>query len=80
MLSYGLTAGISQLRAVSIPDEAATLKAEETVSAAIDVGFEACEADSVQAAIEAITSADSNARILICGSLYLAGHVLRENV
>jgi dihydrofolate synthase/folylpolyglutamate synthase len=26
-----------------------------------------------------ITATDANARILICGSLYLAGHVLREN-
>jgi len=27
----------------------------------------------------AITADDPYARILICGSLYLAGHVLREN-
>jgi len=33
----------------------------------------------VQDAITAIRAAHPQARILICGSLYLAGHVMREN-
>jgi dihydrofolate synthase/folylpolyglutamate synthase len=33
----------------------------------------------VAAAIGAITAAEPDCRILICGSLYLAGRVLREN-
>jgi dihydrofolate synthase/folylpolyglutamate synthase len=33
----------------------------------------------VAAAVAAITAADPTGRILICGSLYLAGQVLREN-
>ncbi len=69
----------SHLQAVSIPGEAATLEADETVAAALDVGFEAGEASSVDDAIMTITKAEPNARILICGSLYLAGHVLRQN-
>ena len=69
----------ASLHAVSIPDEKATLSATETVSAARDVGFEAHEAETVERAIGAICKDAPNARILICGSLYLAGHVLRRN-
>jgi dihydrofolate synthase/folylpolyglutamate synthase len=67
------------LHAVSIPGEFATLTAGETVAAARIAGLAAVEADSVAAAVAAITAADPAGRILICGSLYLAGQVLREN-
>ncbi len=67
------------LQGVSIPGEAATLSAGETVAAARDVGMDAQEADSVLAAIQRIVIDHPEARILICGSLYLAGNVLREN-
>lgn len=65
--------------AVSIPGEAATLNADETAKAASQGGLAAETADSVEAAIQRITSQTPNARILICGSLYLAGHVLEDN-
>jgi len=67
------------LTAVSIPGEAATLSASETLEAATDVGFEASTASNVREAISNIVEKQPDARILICGSLYLAGHVLREN-
>jgi len=67
------------LTAVSIPGEANTLPAETTARAAEATGLPAGTADSVHQAIEAITAKTPNARILICGSLYLAGNVLREN-
>ncbi|WP_457645143.1 bifunctional folylpolyglutamate synthase/dihydrofolate synthase [Profundibacter sp.] len=67
------------LHAVSIPGEAATLPAAETAKAAKQVGMETHIADNVQSAIADIIQTDPNARILICGSLYLAGAVLREN-
>ena len=67
------------LTALSIPGEANTLPAEVTAEEARKAGFEATTAASVDEAITAITAKDPNARILICGSLYLAGHVLREN-
>lgn len=67
------------LHAVSIPGEAATLPAAETAKAAKQVGMETHIADNVQSAIADIIQTDPNARILICGSLYLAGIVLREN-
>lgn len=67
------------LHAVSIPGEQATLSAIDTAKSARDVGIEAFEADSVADAIATVTATAPNARILICGSLYLAGNVLREN-
>jgi dihydrofolate synthase/folylpolyglutamate synthase len=67
------------LHAVSIPGEANTLPAAVTAKAATSVGMQAYEADTVLAAIQTITQSAPDARILICGSLYLAGAVLREN-
>ncbi|MEM6371176.1 MAG: folylpolyglutamate synthase/dihydrofolate synthase family protein [Pseudomonadota bacterium] len=65
--------------AVSIPGEAATLPAEDTALAAGDVGITAEIAQDVTSALSAILAHAPQARVLICGSLYLAGAVLREN-
>ena len=67
------------LTAVSIPGETATLSAQETAQAARDVGLTAYEAGSVETALSEIASKDPHARVLICGSLYLAGDILRRN-
>ena len=67
------------LTAVSISGEAATLPAEDTAKAAAEVGLPAQTAGSVEEAIRKITADHPRARILICGSLYLAGHVKRLN-
>ena len=68
------------LHGMSIPGETATLSGSETVEAARNVGFaHATEVQTAAEAIAAITGAERHARILICGSLYLAGHILREN-
>lgn len=69
----------TSLTAVSIPGEAATLSAEDTFAAARGAGMQATTAASVAEAVAAIANRDPGARILICGSLYLAGRVLREN-
>ena len=75
-----LVAQAASLTAVSIPGEPNTLPAEATAEAARKAGFaEVGEAASVGAALAAIASKDATARVLICGSLYLAGQVLREN-
>ncbi|KIC32041.1 bifunctional folylpolyglutamate synthase/dihydrofolate synthase [Leisingera sp. ANG-S5] len=70
---------VASLTAISIPDEVNTLSAEETEAAAKSVGIEAGTAESTMAALQAIVAKDPQARVLICGSLYLAGHILREN-
>tara|TARA_R110002094_G_scaffold164703_1_gene148774 strand:- start:658 stop:1932 length:1275 start_codon:yes stop_codon:yes gene_type:complete len=73
-------AGMSQsLHAVSIPGEANTLPASETAAAARTVGMTAHEAPDVATALAKITQHDPHAKVLICGSLYLAGAILREN-
>ncbi|TYB81991.1 bifunctional folylpolyglutamate synthase/dihydrofolate synthase [Maritimibacter fusiformis] len=67
------------LTAVPIPGEPNTLPAEATADAARAAGLVADTAPDVASAIHAITRATPAARILICGSLYLAGRVLRDN-
>ncbi|MDW3118482.1 MAG: folylpolyglutamate synthase/dihydrofolate synthase family protein [Roseovarius pacificus] len=74
-----LAAHARSLTAVSIPGEANTLPAEETARQAEGAGLSASTADNVLDAVRRIASAEPQARILICGSLYLAGSVLREN-
>ncbi|KIC35827.1 bifunctional folylpolyglutamate synthase/dihydrofolate synthase [Leisingera sp. ANG-M7] len=70
---------VASLTAISIPDEVNTLSAEETEAAAKSVGIKAGTAENTLAALQAVVAKDPQARVLICGSLYLAGHVLREN-
>ena len=67
------------LTAISIPGEANTLPAGETAQAASDVGMAADTADSALEALQRIVTETPHARVLICGSLYLAGHILREH-
>ena len=74
-----LAGQVTRLHAVSIPGEKNTLPAEVTRDAAASVGIEAVAAESVAAALAEIVATDPNARVLICGSLYLAGAILREN-
>ena len=67
------------LMALSIPNEAATLPAADTAQAARDVGMSASVAPDLKSALSSILDQTPEARVLICGSLYLAGTVLREN-
>ena len=69
----------ASLTAVSIPGEANTLPAEETAAHAKAAGIPTSIAASVAAAADKITTRDPSARILICGSLYLAGTILRDH-
>jgi dihydrofolate synthase/folylpolyglutamate synthase len=69
----------TSLTAVSIPEEANTLPAATTADVARNAGFSATTATSVEEALQAIVASDPQARVLICGSLYLAGHILRSN-
>ena len=69
----------ARLIAVEIPGEAATLSAGATAAHAARAGLASETAPDLDTAISRIRTADPGARILICGSLYLAGRVLREN-
>lgn len=70
---------VTRLHAVTIPGEKNTLPAEVTADAARAAGIDAVAAGSVAEALAAIASKTPAARVLICGSLYLAGAILREN-
>ena len=65
--------------AVAIPGEANSLSAEDSAAAARGTGLEATAYPDIAAAVGAAAARPGPSRILICGSLYLAGCVLREN-
>jgi dihydrofolate synthase/folylpolyglutamate synthase len=67
------------LTAISVPDQTATLPAAETARLATEAGHDAHEAPDLATALDAIAGRAPHARIVICGSLYLAGHALHEN-
>ncbi|MFQ5783199.1 MAG: bifunctional folylpolyglutamate synthase/dihydrofolate synthase [Alphaproteobacteria bacterium] len=65
---------------VAIPGANASFAAEDVAAAARTVGLAATAHQSVVAALRALAEgAAEPARVLICGSIYLAGTVLAEN-
>ena len=77
-----LAGRLAQLRAVAIPGEANAASPEHIVAVAIRLGIAAGPAAGIEAALAefaATMPGPGPARVLICGSLYLAGTVLREN-
>jgi dihydrofolate synthase/folylpolyglutamate synthase len=70
----------SSVHTVPVPDEPASRDPVEAAAEARRLGIAASPAPDVARALAAIAAADPGAaRVLVCGSLYLAGHVLREN-
>jgi dihydrofolate synthase / folylpolyglutamate synthase len=67
------------VQAVTIPGEENPHPAAQIAAAARVLGLEAREAASVAAALRDIIARLGPARVLICGSLHLAGVVLAEN-
>jgi dihydrofolate synthase/folylpolyglutamate synthase len=67
------------LAAVTIPGEQNPLPAEAIATTAGTVGINASTASSVDAALARFMLDSTNGRVLICGSLHLAGKVLQEN-
>jgi dihydrofolate synthase/folylpolyglutamate synthase len=67
------------LAAVTIPGEENPHPASEIMASARALGIAAHEAPSVEAAIREIAATAQSARVLICGSLHLAGVVLAQN-
>jgi dihydrofolate synthase/folylpolyglutamate synthase len=67
--------------AVPVPDAEKGLTAETVAASARGIGLSATSRDNITEALEAVRKLDLDPppRILITGSLYLAGDVLREN-
>jgi dihydrofolate synthase / folylpolyglutamate synthase len=68
-----------RLYAVTIPGEENPRPAEEIAAAAHAAGIAAQASASVEAALRDIAACEAPGRVLICGSLHLAGHVLADN-
>ncbi len=66
-----------ELAGITIPREVNALSAEEAAGAARKAGIRAHASSSLAEAVKSVARPDS--RVLICGSLYLAGRVLEEN-
>ena len=68
------------IRTVPVPDEPASWDPVAAAGWLRASGFDATPAESVDAALAALAVAQPQPlRALVCGSLYLAGHVLRDN-
>jgi len=65
-----------QVIAITIPDELNAIPAEELAQVARSEGFKAEVATSIPEAVKQACASQPASRILITGSLYLAGHVL----
>jgi dihydrofolate synthase/folylpolyglutamate synthase len=85
-----LASGLEGARCIAIPGEANSLSAEDLVAAARSVGLTAEPAGSAAAAMRQLAQTiradaasapalDLHARVVIAGSLYLAGRILAEN-
>ena len=74
---FASSAGL--VRTIAIPGEASSLSAEDAAAAGRAVGLDAAPANGVAEALANIAAVERDpARVLICGSLYLAGAVLRD--
>ncbi|RAU23751.1 bifunctional folylpolyglutamate synthase/dihydrofolate synthase [Paramagnetospirillum kuznetsovii] len=76
-----LAARFHTLRTIAIPGETASLSAEDAAAAATrHFCLDAKPTPGVEVAIRQLIAANSGpARILVCGSLYLAGTILADN-
>jgi dihydrofolate synthase/folylpolyglutamate synthase len=70
----------ARLRAITIPGDSAALSAQDAAAAARTAGIaESVALATPGEAVCTLVSADGPRRILICGSLYLAGAILADN-
>ena len=68
------------MHTVPVPGEPASRDPVEAAAEAMRLGIPATPARDLPEALRAIAAAEPGpARVLICGSLYLAGHVLRDH-
>jgi len=74
-----LARAVNRLVAVPIPEEENGLAPSRLAAFAGAAGLAAQEAATVEEAVHQCLRMSPEARILICGSLYLAGHVLRSH-
>ena len=67
------------LTTITIPNEPNAVSAPDLANFGRSCGLTSFEGIDVEKVLQDLSKRHPEARILICGSLYLAGHVLREN-
>ena len=70
---------IKEIKTITIPNEGSAISAEVLSSILTEVGVKVSPATNLEEAIRYLSREHPAARILICGSLYLAGQVLKNN-
>ena len=70
---------IKEIKTITIPNEESAISATTLSIDLQKIGIKVSSADNLDEAIQSISSDHPCARILICGSLYLAGQVLKNN-
>jgi dihydrofolate synthase/folylpolyglutamate synthase len=70
---------IKEIKTITIPNEESAIPADTLSTKLKDIGISVSPVDSLEIAIQSISIDHPNARVLICGSLYLAGEVLKTN-
>jgi dihydrofolate synthase/folylpolyglutamate synthase len=70
---------VRQFRAVAIPGEASALPADRLAAIATAAGLAGGPVANVADGLAELAGGPGPARVLICGSLYLAGAVLADN-
>lgn len=70
---------IKEIKTITIPNEESAISATTLSIDLQEIGIKVSTADNLDEAIQSISSDHPAARILICGSLYLAGQVLKNN-
>lgn len=70
---------VDELIAISVPNEVSTFTALETSIIAKKLGIKSSKAQSLEDAASVVALYPKPSRIVICGSLYLAGFVLRKH-
>ena len=67
------------IKTINIPGEENSLSAKDLKDKLLSLHSDVSEENSIEASIKSIAISNPDSRILICGSLYLAGQVLKLN-
>jgi dihydrofolate synthase/folylpolyglutamate synthase len=70
---------IESIHTINIPNEENSLSALTLKNSIQDICQNTFDCENIEIAIKDIVSKNPDARILICGSLYLVGQVLKNN-
>ena len=74
-----IAAHCASLTTVTVPNEINAVPSADLAEVGRSCAIPSREASDVHVALQNLSQRHPQARVLICGSLYLAGHVLREN-